>query len=486
MHVSARTYLTSGIAVLGAGAIALSPVQPMPDHMTTAAPQRAVESLAVNLAATIDPITPIVDTFNTSVANIETLVKFYLQKPFPLLTTIVANLGTYAAELEAGDGGLIPDQISNNIRTFFEAPWQVQGSAANPQITLTQADTGEELTIPGYPCDTASSCSDTTQPDNGLTTDQLWQSALQLIAGASLEDPLTNDGFAPFKTIWDTAIKAETALNLLFTPYASQVLGWLGPLLSPPVQLVKSFTAVGAYFQAGDVLGAINELINIPANTTNAFLNGAGFLDLTGVLANFGIAIPDSPTFAGTQIGVNLGGLLNAVPRNGSLVDPEDPPTQWFGLGIDGASVLGPKGTFFGDNPVFGYRQGLFGAGTALGQFLGRELLVTPPLKATAAVAPTAAAAVAPKAAAAVEAPAVPATPAEPATPAIPAIPATDETPATPAVPAVPATPAIPAIVEAPVAPEAPAVAEAPTHRGGGGNDKSDNGSRAKGHRGAA
>ena len=42
----------------------------------------------------------------------------------------------------------------------------------------------------------------------------------------------------------------------------------------------------GSAFQDGDVIGAINELINIPANVTNASLNGAGLLDLTEVVKN--------------------------------------------------------------------------------------------------------------------------------------------------------------------------------------------------------
>lgn len=80
MHITPRSYLTSGIAVLGVGAIALAPIQPLPDH-TAAAQDKAVASLAVNLAATIDPITPWVNTFKTSVANIQTLGTFKEQNP---------------------------------------------------------------------------------------------------------------------------------------------------------------------------------------------------------------------------------------------------------------------------------------------------------------------------------------------------------------------------------------------------------------------
>jgi hypothetical protein len=481
MHVSARTYLTSGIAALGAGAIALSPVQPMPDHMNTAAPQRAIESMAVTLAASIDPITPIVETFNTSVANIKTLSEFYMQKPLPLLKTIAANTTIYAEEAANGQAGLIPEQISNNIKTFFQAPW-----SPGQQLTLTQQDTKEEVTIPYIFCDTPTSCSDTKQPNNGLSTQGLYLLGAQVIAGVSAEDPLSPDGAA----LWGTFVKLAPALNFLFTPYSGQLLGALGPLLSPVVQLTKSFSAVGEYFKAGDVTGAINELINIPTKTTNAFLNGAGFLDLTSVVeAVLGGPLPINDYFTpNLKLGINLGGLLNAVPRDGSLVDPEkNPVTEWFGLGADALSLIDKPGVdaFFGDQPVYGYPNGPVGGAIALGQYLSDAMLVTPPAPGQS-VTPVAAAAVAPKAAAAVEAPATPAVPATPAEPATPAVPAADSAPAAPATDEAPAAPAIPAVVEAPAAPEAPAVSEAPTHRGGGGNNKSDNGSHAKGHRGAA
>ena len=72
MHVTYRSYLTAGVAALGAGAIALGPVQPIPNHMAVAQ-ERAVSNLAVELAATIDPITPWVDTFKLAAENLASL-----------------------------------------------------------------------------------------------------------------------------------------------------------------------------------------------------------------------------------------------------------------------------------------------------------------------------------------------------------------------------------------------------------------------------
>ena len=217
----------------------------------------------------------------------------------------------------------------------------------------------------------------------------------------------------------------------------------------------------GEFIKNGDITGALNELINIPANTTNAFLNGAGVLDLTSIAKQL---VPDLPA---ESIGLQLGGLLNTVPINGTVGSEFFPPTEFSGgTGFDAVATkvsLGSVGVEF-----YGLRNGWAGSVVGLSQFLGEKMLVTPPAD---IVAPTAAAAVAPKAAAAAVV-----VPAVPATPATPAVPATDEAPATPAIPATPA------VAEAP---EAPAAADTPSHRGGG-HDKSDNGSPAKGHRGAA
>jgi hypothetical protein len=158
--------------------------------------------------------------------------------------------------------------------------------------------------------------------------------------------------------------------NFLNNHYSGQVLGLLGTLLSPFVQLVESFTAVGEFFEAGDVIGAINELINIPANMTNAFLNGGGYLDLTAIAEQFLPVPPGSISY----IGVNLGGLLNVVPVNGSLVDPEDPPTEYSGgTGYDGvAAKVGPL-------PFQGLPIGWVGSVIGLGQFVAEQMVVTPP-----------------------------------------------------------------------------------------------------------
>ena len=346
MHVTYRSYLTAGVAALGAGAIALTPVQPIPNHLAVAQ-DKAVATLAVNLASTIDPITPWVDTFKLTVENVTKLAEFYLEKPFPLLQTIGANIGTYIQELP--DFQTIFGQITNNINTFFYAPWSPGACATDPcgDPAFYQGDFVSNVPI-----------------TNKLPVfGQFSQRQLYALLPAVLPA--------------EEAATLAPLLALAGNHWSGQLAGLVGPLLAPVIVLTRSFTAIGEFFQKGDVTGAINELINIPANVTNGVLNGAGYLDLTGVVEAIQ-PLPDTIK----SIGLNLGGLVSPpVPFEGTL----DAPTALNG------------GTLFDNIAVEAEALGLtvkspglpvswFGSVIGLGQFLSEAMLVPPPTAPTAAV----------------------------------------------------------------------------------------------------
>ena len=361
MNVTIRSYLTAGVAALGVGAIALAPVQPVP----ALDQDRVTRSLAAALAAEstpIDPITPWVDTFETSIANIGALFDFYFSNPggytsplglegpgqavFPLLQTIIANQMTYFEELGNGNAEAIPGQIWNNVQTFFNAPW----SPGDPAGTFVS---GTALT--------------------SLLGAPLSQQSIFALLPTVL-------GFTPDE--WD-ASPLKPVVDFTATYYSGQVVGLLGPLFAPLIELTRSFTAAGAFFEAGDVTGAINELINIPANVTNAVLNGGGFLDLTGVVNAVSPLPPEVKS-----IGLNLGGLISPpVPQNGSLLPDGTAPTQFDGgvlfdsLAADISYKIAdrplPDGTFVDVNDP-GIPVSWIGAAVGLGQYLGQEMVVTP------------------------------------------------------------------------------------------------------------
>ncbi len=373
MHVTSRSYLTAGIAALGVGAIALSPVQPTPNQIALA-PQRVVSDLGIELlASSIDPITPWVDTIETSIANIEALFNFYASNPnytsplgldgpfsavFPLLQTIIANQITYFEEATSGNIGLIPEQIWNNVQTFFLAPWDpgaVDPDSGNYVGEYVSQTVVTNATIAGAPV---------------LPVNQ--QFAFQLLPA------VLGDSFEQLKPIVDFTA----------TYYSGQLVGLLGPVFAPLIELTRSFTAIGEFFEAGDVIGAINELINIPANVTNAVLNGGGVLDLTGVVN----AIQPLPEEV-KSIGLNLGGLISPpVPQDGSLIDPNDPPTTFNGgvlfdtVAAEIDYKLSPVGPVAKVNDP-GIPVSWIGAAVGLGQFLGDQMVVTPPPPPTTAAA---------------------------------------------------------------------------------------------------
>ncbi|MCW1960247.1 MAG: hypothetical protein KIH64_017215 [Mycobacterium sp.] len=376
MHVKPRSYLTAGVAVLGAGAIALSPIQPIPNQIALAPQHHVVSDLAIDLAATVNPIAAWVDTVKATTANSVTLLKFYLQDPFPLAKTLVANQVTYLKELLSGNADLIFPQIKANLQTLFQAP-------LDPGNTGTLANTWEppsEITIP-----LGTYLSDTKPPDpanpdeSNLSPFALNITAAQLVAGlsqAGQPDPL-----------WDAAVQFSSIWRFLNNHLSGLLLGAVGPLVSPVVSLINSVKAFGADLKARQFLSAAFDIINIPANLTNAVLNGAGFTDLTKIINKIaGGAIPD-----GIKVGVNMGGLLNSMPVNGSLADPDNPPTEYSGgAGFDGLAL-----DIEGFETKFpGLPNGLGGAMVGMGQFLAEKLKVTPPAARTsAAVKPAAAAA---------------------------------------------------------------------------------------------
>lgn len=411
MHVTVRSYLTAGVAVVGAGAIALTPVQPLPGQ-DIVAQNRAVSDIAISLASTIDPITPWVDTFKAAAANIEIMHFAYWETPpvpgpFPIISSIIFNQYTYAQQLFGGQAALIPGEIANNFQTFFKVQREVNLN------TL---------------------------------------------------DGLHNVAWSLLPSFVDIPPNLQPLLDLTTTWSSGQFLGIFTPPLASLVQLTKSFTAVGEFWQNGDVIGAINELINIPANMTNAFLNGGQVLDLTSIVESL---LPKQIT----KIGLALGGLLSP---GGSAFNALDLVTKPF-------APAPPEVT------IPGVPAGPLTSSILLGRQIGEAIDVGPYVP-SAAAAPAAAKPAA--AAAAVAAPEAPAavvdnTPAAPVVDSTPAAPVVAEAPA-------PAVVDLPEVVDA-VAPQevsapAPAVVDTPAQARRGGGDNGGNGgqSGARGHRGAA
>lgn len=322
--VSTRSYLIAGMAAVSAGAIAIAPVQPV-SHDLAALPQQ-VSSLAVGLAASIDPVTPWIETLQAAGDNVVGLFNAWASDPFPIIQQVVANQFTYLSELP--DIGLILSQVVGNVGNAIRAPFAVDTSTLNEEH------------------------------------DSIWTLLPALV------------------TILENL---QPVLDFTTTFLTGALLGLAGPVLAPVIQLGDSLSSIVGNLVGGDIGAALNDLINIPANLVNAFLNGGQVLDLTPLVNLLGIAIPNTTV---NSIGLALGGLLSP---GGSLFNALD------------ANLTVDFGDFDVDIELPGVGPGVIGSVIGLTNTIANSIAVTPPAAASA------------RSAAAVEAPAPIAEVAEPA-----------------------------------------------------------------------
>ena len=303
MGVSQRSYLTAAVAALGAGAIALGPVQPVTPSLTPIVASSSAR--AVNLVAAFDPITPWITTIQTAAANLSSLFTTWSAQPFPVAEQVAANLGVYLTQLP--DIATIIGQITTNASNAVYAP----AAADINTLDLTH------LTAYGL---------------------------LSQLARFPELDFTTSSASGVF-------------------------IGVLGPVIGPALALQRSITSAVIALQAADVIGALNEVVNIPAAMTNAFLNGGETLDLTPLVAPL---IPAPSTL--TSAGIAVGGLLST---GSSLFNA---------LGLDALVVVDP---FLPTVPVYigaGPGPGIMGSMIAMTKAVAAAITPTPVMPAAAKV----------------------------------------------------------------------------------------------------
>ena len=252
MYAVPRPLAAAGVALVGASAIAISPVSVAPPNIQV--------SPAIELAASTDWA----DIFTRAGANAQALFDTWRQAPAPILQQIIANQISYLQELPDFAG--IATQIQHNFQAALAAPLAPDLSTLDPTHGTFYNLLPAVLQLPGVPA------------------------ALHLVISPTGEQLLA------FST---------SALSGL-------ILGMAGPVLGPLIALQSGLDAVRADLTAStpDVAGALSTLGGIPAAMTDAFLNGGQHIDLTALAKTFGPAIGVSFP-AGVQVGIALGGLLS-------------------------------------------------------------------------------------------------------------------------------------------------------------------------------
>ena len=144
-------------------------------------------------------------------------------------------------------------------------------------------------------------CSKPTGASACISPQDMNLNALQIVGGLSQEVPTD-----PAHALWLQVVKFAPVWRFTESFGSGVLMGAVGLAISPVVSLVNSFKAFGADLKAKQFLSAVYDIVNIPANMTNAFFNGAGFLDLSKVVEKFA----EVSLGAIGKLGLNLGGLL--------------------------------------------------------------------------------------------------------------------------------------------------------------------------------
>ncbi|MBS9534144.1 outer membrane porin GjpA [Mycobacterium sp. M1] len=134
----------------------------------------------------------------------------------------------------------------------------------------------------------------------------------------------------------------QQVVNFVSSPASGLIMGQLGPSIAPLVALVNSFQDVSDHLSGTDAdpTAALQALINIPANMLGGFLNGATLdLDaLVPLIKDAGLPFPEGMSIEHLSLG--FGGLLSLGAGHG---DAEIGGSIFnsLGLNINGVPVLG-------------------------------------------------------------------------------------------------------------------------------------------------
>ncbi|MGW0162055.1 outer membrane porin GjpA [Mycobacterium sp. NPDC003323] len=267
MQVAAHSRRSLAVCVAAAGVVAMAPVT-VPDSVPT---PPALTSAAVQLTAAYDPLEPWIQAFETAYAGADQIGESFSEAPAILLRQFLSNQAGYLEQVLKNPGKLgdVIGQVLDNARSAVQA------------ATLFGVDPG-------------------VQTDAGLQTLDGWHAILLQSIPKILPE-----GTPP-----QVVPLLKEVLNLVSSPVSGIAMGLIGPLASPAVALANSLHAVVTSVLAGDLAGAVQDLINIPAKMVDAFLNGAT-LNLDGLVPMLNAArlLTDTTLH---NLDIEFGGLFSA------------------------------------------------------------------------------------------------------------------------------------------------------------------------------
>lgn len=243
MQVSVRSYLTAGVAFVGAGAIALTPIQPL--ERTVELRAAVTHSANVALTSTQNPIQLWLDVLQTSATNVGGLGQSVLAAPAPVLGQVIKNQIGYGRALFVGlEAGA--NEALNSLKTL--------PTAVRDALTYLAAG--------------------------------------NIVDGVqALLNPVMGLGFSlliPLQPIVETiTAMAQNFANAVATVSSAQtvislVLAIGGPILSAVNAVVEQAQDMVDGLKAGNLGNVIKAVLNIPAALVDGILNGHGNIVFSG------------------------------------------------------------------------------------------------------------------------------------------------------------------------------------------------------------
>lgn len=354
MQQALRPYATAGVALVGASLIAVTPGVTPANHLAVA------RDFALTADFSFSDLTaPYVAAYNTAQDNIAQMMASYDAAPHIGFTQAMNNFEGYIQSM-IDDPLTIPAMV-NAIQTDLKNAWSA--------ITLMNADQATINDVIRH------------------TMDSVY--LLGNLSGG--HEVIFNQvpGFLPE----DQAATLTPIINFLGSPMSAIMLASVSPWIAPWVALGNSWEDISESLRDGDTSGALQGLINIPANMFDASLNGAtlnldsllpsindagllpGSMEMTHLDFAFGgwfstgghvtagpmhILDADGNEIAtapasGGSIFNSIGFDISGIPVVGDLHAPSDaigPLGAWLGLSQVIGSQLG-WGSWSGKDPIF-------------------------------------------------------------------------------------------------------------------------------------
>lgn len=240
--------LLAGIAMVGAGAIAVTPVAPNVSEIQ----QRAFE-LTANAKVTDSPAVVYGDLFENGFENLTALAGTLTANPFPILSQLAENQAGYIGQITEGFLG-VPEAFenfwngANGSVLLDEARAALQrGEFAEAYDRLNRFNV-YSLTILSPIAEWLFSAEPSTRLPEGRIgiPEQIAQNFTDVVA-----------------TIFDQGGVVNGTTK-----------SFLGPFIGVNFEIALAAEALVAAVQDGDAAGAVNVLVNTPGTVFNALLNG--------------------------------------------------------------------------------------------------------------------------------------------------------------------------------------------------------------------